>query len=287
MDNQLHTIVCPNCGANATNFKNCEYCGSLLVRFASTGNEQALSAFNNAVNSLDERIVNAIAKILSLSIFSEKDSQIAATVYPGSEYQNFGPFINYENGCMYLELDSEYNQTLAESYSSIPDAMLSLFQPAKSNQELNYRLYRLDLGNDYKSAAAIWFELLQHAANKEHLVWNPERLVIENKYGQYNCYGDKIGDKTDNEFGTEDEIIEWTEKSSEQLQRQQEQQRQLKDAEAMKSNRRLIIGLIVGIIAIISGIIFLFTEEFFIGIALIAGGSYFIKNAFSGGKQPE
>ena len=27
------TLVCPNCGANITNVRNCEYCGSLLVRF--------------------------------------------------------------------------------------------------------------------------------------------------------------------------------------------------------------------------------------------------------------
>lgn len=29
----MEAIVCPNCGANATNHENCEYCGSLLVRF--------------------------------------------------------------------------------------------------------------------------------------------------------------------------------------------------------------------------------------------------------------
>lgn len=29
----VSTIVCPNCGANTRNFQNCEYCGSLLVRF--------------------------------------------------------------------------------------------------------------------------------------------------------------------------------------------------------------------------------------------------------------
>jgi len=37
MDNQISTIVCPNCGANASNFLNCDYCGSLLVRFADKG----------------------------------------------------------------------------------------------------------------------------------------------------------------------------------------------------------------------------------------------------------
>lgn len=33
MENQISTIVCPNCGANTANRRNCEYCGSMLVRF--------------------------------------------------------------------------------------------------------------------------------------------------------------------------------------------------------------------------------------------------------------
>ena len=34
---ELKTIVCPNCGANTTNVRNCEYCNSLLVRFVDKG----------------------------------------------------------------------------------------------------------------------------------------------------------------------------------------------------------------------------------------------------------
>ena len=34
MESQVTTIVCPNCGANTSNYHNCEYCGSLLVRYA-------------------------------------------------------------------------------------------------------------------------------------------------------------------------------------------------------------------------------------------------------------
>ena len=33
MESQISAIVCPNCGANTTNHQNCDYCGSLLVRF--------------------------------------------------------------------------------------------------------------------------------------------------------------------------------------------------------------------------------------------------------------
>ena len=29
----IRSITCPNCGAQAKNLRNCEYCGSLLVRF--------------------------------------------------------------------------------------------------------------------------------------------------------------------------------------------------------------------------------------------------------------
>jgi len=34
MENHLQTLVCPNCGASTTNHHNCDYCGSILVRFA-------------------------------------------------------------------------------------------------------------------------------------------------------------------------------------------------------------------------------------------------------------
>lgn len=33
MDNKVITVVCPNCGASTTNHHNCDYCGSLLVRY--------------------------------------------------------------------------------------------------------------------------------------------------------------------------------------------------------------------------------------------------------------
>jgi hypothetical protein len=33
----MQTIQCPNCGAAATNLKNCEFCGSLFVRYEATG----------------------------------------------------------------------------------------------------------------------------------------------------------------------------------------------------------------------------------------------------------
>lgn len=34
---EMKALVCPHCGANTTNTQNCEYCGSLLVRFVDKG----------------------------------------------------------------------------------------------------------------------------------------------------------------------------------------------------------------------------------------------------------
>lgn len=34
---ELKSLVCPHCGANTMNAQNCEYCGSLLVRFVDKG----------------------------------------------------------------------------------------------------------------------------------------------------------------------------------------------------------------------------------------------------------
>lgn len=39
MENQVQTIVCPNCGASSSNLNNCDYCGSFLVRLATQGKD--------------------------------------------------------------------------------------------------------------------------------------------------------------------------------------------------------------------------------------------------------
>lgn len=48
---EIKTYVCPNCGANTTNTQNCEYCGSLLVRFVEKGIDLSHTSYtnNNAV----------------------------------------------------------------------------------------------------------------------------------------------------------------------------------------------------------------------------------------------
>ena len=44
---ELQSYVCPNCGANTTNAENCEYCGSLLVRFVEKGIDLSQTSYTN------------------------------------------------------------------------------------------------------------------------------------------------------------------------------------------------------------------------------------------------
>ena len=67
----MKTIVCPNCGANATNHENCEFCGSLLVRF-----EDQSIKFNEEKYK-DPDIVNSnLGDILSLHLITAKQAGI-------------------------------------------------------------------------------------------------------------------------------------------------------------------------------------------------------------------
>lgn len=46
-ENEIKTYTCPNCGAQITNTRNCEYCGSLLVRFAVHGIDATKTGYMN------------------------------------------------------------------------------------------------------------------------------------------------------------------------------------------------------------------------------------------------
>lgn len=71
MENQIKTVVCPNCGANTTNLHNCEYCGSALVQSYITqasGVDAEVEELKATLNACDPegKIENALRKITKL-----------------------------------------------------------------------------------------------------------------------------------------------------------------------------------------------------------------------------
>lgn len=64
-------IICPNCGANITNTQNCEYCGSLLVRFVDKGIDMSKTNYLNDTKTYPG-LINALKLNLQLQKSTEE-----------------------------------------------------------------------------------------------------------------------------------------------------------------------------------------------------------------------
>lgn len=76
----MRAIECPNCGAPATNHDNCEYCGSLMVRFADKGLDSLANEFLRS-HSVLPGLLNHLHKNIEIQEQAEQDNSkdIAAT----------------------------------------------------------------------------------------------------------------------------------------------------------------------------------------------------------------
>ena len=74
---ELRQFVCPNCGANITNRRNCEYCGSLLVRLTDNGiNVESYISNHGILSGLSE----ALKENIRLQK-ENKDLTVATDIY--------------------------------------------------------------------------------------------------------------------------------------------------------------------------------------------------------------
>ena len=69
---ELKTYVCPNCGANTTNAENCEYCGSLLVRFVEKGIDLSQTSYTDN-SEVFPRLITELTKNLKLQDANKED----------------------------------------------------------------------------------------------------------------------------------------------------------------------------------------------------------------------
>ena len=70
----MRTIECPNCGAPATNLQNCNFCGSLLVRFADKGIDLSKTKYIN-----NETVIPGLIDQLEKNISLQGSVKIAGT----------------------------------------------------------------------------------------------------------------------------------------------------------------------------------------------------------------
>lgn len=99
----MQEIKCPNCGAPAKNHKNCEFCGSLLVRFANKGIDVSNTSYLN-----NDAVLPGLIKQLekNLKLRQEKGGYVCTDIYIEDERREGGT----NNICSVISSDCLVNK---------------------------------------------------------------------------------------------------------------------------------------------------------------------------------
>lgn len=191
-ENEIKTYMCPNCGAQITNTRNCEYCGSLLVRFAVHGIDVTKTEYMNddyVFPGLKEELEKNLklqkehpGMSVATDIFKENSdgSMTAMSILSTgrSAWMDYTPveLESGERGLLIIRGFWKYNDSSAyKEYNDRMDSELSKFKKLDSfplftshyNQKFiqdgieryGYQ-YAIDFGEDAEGAARLVSEIL-------------------------------------------------------------------------------------------------------------------------------
>ena len=184
----LVTLTCPNCGAAATNHKNCEFCGSLLVRFVDKGIELAQTNYTNdlimlpgLLNALQQNIgiqkenpnlmvVTDVYKEVSLGQKYIGKSSVLASVLKHLATQDgkqFFPEIDINDGEQHLMVAFVFDRHggIAQTQAHDRFKKLKSFELFTCRKKGSVYEYAIDFGEDAEGAARILSEAI-HAVHK-------------------------------------------------------------------------------------------------------------------------
>lgn len=172
MEPNISSIVCPNCGANSKNRHNCEYCGSMLIRFI----DKDITIDDN-IQGENARIIPGLVEAFKSNLLLQKhriESSLILTQINSNKgiYQvvpmydaTYGlgvenPFSNKDEEGLVLRvpfmvrsLDSKIAERERKSLSAIKRFDWYKLFTEVENKDGTYLL--LDCGGDYETAAIL------------------------------------------------------------------------------------------------------------------------------------
>lgn len=187
-------LKCPNCGANATNNQNCEYCGSLLVRFVDKGIDLSKTSYtSNAevfpglIQHLQQNLrMQGTSTLVGTDVFRELGKQeknsngyvlsvIQTNICMWYDNQYFKKTGSNKGLSILLSFETILNDNDFQEFNFEEDARLSRFEQLESfslfvphtcyakNQGLKrrFRQYAIDFGQDAEGAARLISEIIQ------------------------------------------------------------------------------------------------------------------------------
>lgn len=139
-------VKCPNCGANATNLSNCEYCGSLLVRFVEKKIDLSHTTYLNDVETYPG-LINALKLNLQLQESTNEEGVATDIVGPvthndtGRDYIGCvlrNGYINFLDGSS-APSKSKKGICINFSFSSYLDRGYELFNAINEEQRKRFK----------------------------------------------------------------------------------------------------------------------------------------------------
>ena len=166
MENPMRTVVCPNCGANATNLHNCDFCGSYLVQKAALGIDMKgyLQNAKEYYSAGVEKIVQYYCSILGkhnlsdgLDLYFEQDDKVVVLLIPTSNYgismRLFEPILS-EKG-----LTNKFKNSNVFAAFNVSEATEREAETGEVTRTIE--IYESDFGTDYAGAALVVNQLLR------------------------------------------------------------------------------------------------------------------------------
>lgn len=211
---ELKVLKCPNCGANTTNAQNCEYCGSLLVRFVDKGIDLSKTTYTND-SATFPGLVEELKRNLMLQeknpgefvctdlVTLKKDTgdkEPIGILRSGKCEWRDGKEINISNSqsglVIVLSFDTLVEGNGNDDWSKRQMKQLEKFKKLDSfplftghicnvtayGQERYSRNYAIDFGNDAEGAARLISEILQKV----------DGWTLDTNFDMYTEVGDNI-----------------------------------------------------------------------------------------------
>ena len=163
----MKTIQCPSCGASASNLQNCEYCGSLFVRFSDLKiPAKDLYSKKGTFNSfIFPGLENELSKNLSLQ--TEKNwivtdvklnNTIYAQIVASKGMENLLKTNNIEIPSLAIHIPfGEHNKIEYEKFKELEESRLfkHTYDP-----EIGFHDYVVDFGSDFLGASYLTSKIL-------------------------------------------------------------------------------------------------------------------------------
>lgn len=204
MENQLKSVVCPNCGATTKNLHNCEYCGSFLVQKIAEGVnvdkyvKKAKTYSNDVIYRVVEQFIEESKESpnkkdcvrFEIPTLEEKYTAVSTFIISGGDESCIRLSLNFIN------LPQQYYQRFKNS--SISDIFSFRYLPKEEMRipnEHNYEdfEYYVEMGYDVEGATRIILQLTDEVLKED-----PYELVYEIQKGKkttsYNKEGEKESD---------------------------------------------------------------------------------------------